>query len=40
MVGRAFSAARAAVRSTISGDYATRSKLAIVGIARGTLGGD
>jgi len=39
-VGRAFSAARAVARGTMSGDYATRFGLTIVGIARSTQGGD
>jgi len=38
--GTSVTAARAAVRNTVSGDYATPSKLTVVGIARGTLSGD
>jgi len=39
-VGRQISAARAVARGTMSGDYAIRLELTIVGIARCTQGGD
>jgi len=38
--GTTISAARTAFQNTASGDYATRLKSAVVGIARGTLSGD
>jgi len=39
-MGQAVTAARAAIRNTVSGDYAMRSKFTVVGIARYTLSGD